>query len=70
MTKINYQNDQFQRVSGDPKNTWKLIKDLTNKPLFMYYKTLKYNGNLIDAQKEPLTASNNLSMFFPLLDRI
>jgi len=66
MAKINYYNDQFQRVSGDPKNTWKLIKNLTNKPNTDndIIKRLNYNGNIIDAQKEPLTASNHLNMFF------
>ncbi|XP_060846100.1 uncharacterized protein LOC132925747 [Rhopalosiphum padi] len=56
----------INRVSGDPKNTWKLIKNLTNKPNTDndIIKRLNYNGNIIDAQKEPLTASNHLNMFF------
>lgn len=31
LAKINYYNYLFHRVSGDPKNIWKLIKELTNK---------------------------------------
>lgn len=42
MAKINYYNDQFQRVSGDPKNTWKLIKYLTNKANSDIIKRLPY----------------------------
>lgn len=32
MEKIKYHEVLYQRVSGDPKNSWKLIKDFTNKP--------------------------------------
>jgi len=54
------------RVSGDPKSIWKLIKCLTNKQNTdkEIIKRLIYNGKLIDAIKEPLTASNYLNNNF------
>lgn len=66
MAKVNYYKKQFLNVSGDPKNTWKLIKDLTNKHNSdkEVIKSLNYNGKIIDAKKDPLTASDSLNMFF------
>lgn len=66
MAKINYYIDLIHRVSRDSKNTRKLIKDLTNKPNLVKdkIKCSFYNGHLIDTQKEPLTASNNLKKLF------
>lgn len=59
---IKFHKDQFKSVFGNSKNTWKL----TNKSNYDKdkIKHLIYNSKLINAKKEPETASNKLNTYF------
>lgn len=64
--KTNYYKDILQSDSGNPKNTWKLIKILTNKSNINneIIKHLTFNGKRINAHKESENVSKNEIFIF------